>query len=210
MRIAIDLNDVIRNFSQNFLKVYVENYNRDFDLSDFEFWSNNMAEVFSFKSDNSYYNFIYNDYAFELYGKCNTMTTDLVSSLDFWTERILQDLDCDEEISVMFVSPKEYGKSIGNTFFFLSKLGVNIRETYFPIDSSTIWDRCDVLITANPQLLESKPKDKITVKIHAEYNKEDEADFSYRTASSFFKNKENTEKVFELWQKTQNTLNIKD
>ena len=37
MKIAIDLNDVIRDFSNNFLRYYIERYNHEFDLDDFEF-----------------------------------------------------------------------------------------------------------------------------------------------------------------------------
>ena len=58
MKIAIDLNDVIRDFSSNFLKYYIEGYNRAFDLTDFEFWSHDMSAVFPFSSDSSKFNFI--------------------------------------------------------------------------------------------------------------------------------------------------------
>ena len=168
MKIAIDLNDVVRDFSNNFVRYYIEGYDHKFDLTDFEFWSHDLSAVFPFKSQNAYYNFIYNDYAFELYGK---------------------------PIEVMFVSPKEYGLSIGNTYFFLSKLGTKIREVYFPTDSITIWDKCDILFTANPELLESKPEGKISVKIKTEYNKEVQADYSFKDLSTFLTNNENTEKL---------------
>ena len=65
MKIAIDLNDVVRDFSNNFLKYYIEGYNRSFDLDDFEFWTNDMTILFPFKSKNSYNNFIYNDFLCE-------------------------------------------------------------------------------------------------------------------------------------------------
>jgi hypothetical protein len=35
MKIAIDLNDVIRDYSDNFLRVYVTNYNREYDTDEF-------------------------------------------------------------------------------------------------------------------------------------------------------------------------------
>lgn len=195
MKIAIDLNDVVRDFSNNFLKYYIEGYNRSFDLDDFEFWTNDMTILFPFKSKNSYNNFIYNDYAFELFGKCPSCYRGLEEDLNTWTEQTLKDLDTNEEIELMFVSPMEYGLSIGNTYFFLSKLGTKIRETYFPTDSLTIWNKCDVLITANPDLLERKPDNKISVKINTDYNKEIKADFSYFTLAGFLKNNENIEHI---------------
>lgn len=184
MKIAIDINDVIRDFSNNFVRYYIEGYDHEYDLSDFEFWSNDMQAVFPFKSQQSYFNFVYNDFAFELYGKCGTCTKNLAAELNDWTEKAIKDLDVDEDIEVMFVSPMEYGLSIGNTYFFLSKLGTKVREVYLPTDSSTIWDKCDVLITANPKLLDSKPEGKVSVKIKADYNKENDADYTFKDMSA--------------------------
>lgn len=192
MKIAIDINDVVRDFSNNFVKYFIEGYNHEFDLTDFEFWSNDLSIVFPFKSKQSYYNFIYNDYAFELFGKCGVCTRKLETELNDWTEKTLKDIDTDEPIEVIFVSPKEYGLSIGNTYFFLSKIGTKIREVYFPTDSQTVWDKCDILITANPDLLKNKPENKISIKIKFDYNKDVEADYTFKDLSTFLTNEENT------------------
>lgn len=195
MRIAIDLNDVVRDFSNNFIRYYVEGYNHEYDLSNFELWSNNLSAVLPFKSDKAYNNFVYNDYAFELFGKCGVCSRNLGTELNEWTEKTLKDIDTDEDIEVLFVSPMEYGLSIGNTLFFLSKIGTKVREVYFPKDSMTIWDKCDVLITANPNLLENKPEGKVSIKIKTDYNNEAESDFTYKDLSTFLTNAENTEKL---------------
>ena len=195
MKIAIDLNDVVRDFSNNFVRYYIEGYDHEFDLTDFEFWSNDMSAVFPFKSKQSFFNFIYNDFAFELYGKCGTCTKNISSELNDWTEKDIKDLDVDEEVEIMFVSPMEYGLSIGNTYFFLSKLGTKIREVYFPTDSMTIWDKCDVLITANPALLDAKPEGKVSVKIKADYNKETNADYTYKNLSALISDKKFLEEL---------------
>lgn len=197
MKIAIDINDVVRDYSNNFVRYYIEGYNREFDLSNFEFWTNDMQALFPFNSKNSYFNFVYNDYAFELYGKCPTATRNLSSELNDFTEKTLKDLDVDEEIELMFVSPFEYGQSIGNTYFFLSKLGTKVREVYFPQDSSTIWDKCDVLITANPTLLDTKPEGKVSIKIKAEYNEDSDADYTFKDLSSFISDEKNIIKLID-------------
>ena len=197
MKIAIDLNDVVRDFSNNFVRYYIEGYNHEFDLSGFDFWTNDMSALFPFASQNAYFNFVYNDYAFELYGKCPTCTKNLSSELNDWTEKTIKDLDIDEDIEIMFVSPMEYGLSIGNTYFFVSKLGTKIREVYLPSDSATIWEKCDVLITANPKLLESKPEGKVSIKIKAEYNDESAADYTFKDLSAFIRDSKNIEKLIE-------------
>lgn len=195
MRIAIDINDVVRDFSNNFVRYYLEGYNREFDLSDFEFWTNDYTALFPFKSKQSYNNFVYNDYAFELFGKCGTCYRGLEQELNTWTEQTIKDIDTEEPIDIIFVSPMEYGLSIGNTYFFLSKLGTKVREVYLPIDSQTIWDTCDVLITANPNLLNTKPEGKVSIKIKTEYNNDSEANYSFNDLSGFISNPENTEKI---------------
>lgn len=195
MKIAIDINDVIRDFSNNFVKYFIEGYDHNFDLSDFEFWSNDLSVVFPFKSKQSYHNFIYNDYAFELFGKCSVCSRKLETELNEWMEKTINDIDTDEPIEVILVSPKEYGLSIGNTYFFLSKIGTKVREVYFPTDSQTIWEKCDVLITANPDLLSNKPENKISVKIKFDYNKDVEADYTFKDLSTFLTNEENTIKL---------------
>ena len=195
MRIAIDLNDVVRDYSVNFLRYYIEGYNHDFNLDNFEFRSRDMKAVFPFSSDQSYYNFIYNDYAYELYGKCGTCDKDVQPKLNEWHEVMLNDLDIDEPIDVLFVATKEYGLSIGNTYFFISKLGTKVREVRMPKDSSEVWDYCDVLITADPELLACKPGGKKSVKIRAEYNHDAEADYTYPTLVSFLSDINNTTKM---------------
>lgn len=195
MKIAIDLNDVIRDYSNNFVRYYIEGYDRNFDLGEFEFWTNDLTALLPFKSQASYNNFVYNNYSFELFGKCPTCSQGLKQLLNDWTEKTLKDLDIDEEIEVMFVSTMEYGTSIGNTYFFISSLGTKVREIYLPIDSYSIWDKCDVLITANPKLLGSKPDGKTTIKINTEYNKESESNYTFNSLESFLNNEENTIKL---------------
>lgn len=201
MKIAIDINDVVRDYSNNFVRYYIEGYDHEFDLTDFEFWSNDMQAVFPFKSQQSYFNFVYNDFAFELYGKCGTCTKNISAELNDWVEKTVKEMDVDEDIELMFVSPMEYGLSIGNTYFFLSKIGTKIREAYFPVDSSSIWEKCDVLITANPKLLETKPEGKISIKIRADYNKESEADHTYKDLSTFITKQENLEEILNEFKK---------
>ena len=195
MKIAIDLNDVVRDFSNNFLKYYCESYDHTFNPDGFEFWTNDMRILFPFKTDNAYNRFVYDDFSFELFGKCETCGRSLTTDLSVWL-RDIENIETDEKIEVMFVSTMEYGASIGYSYFFISKLGTDVREVYFPKYSLDVWDRCDVLITANPQLLNNKPEGKKSVKIKTEYNNECDGDFEYRSLSKFCQDVNNTEKLF--------------
>lgn len=197
MKIAIDLNDVVRDFSNNFIRYYIEGYNHEFDLDDFELWSPYLNQVFPFQSDAAYTNFVYNDFVFELFGKCDVCSRNLESEFNDWCEKTIKGIETTEPIELMIVSTMEYGNSIGNTLFFLSKIGTKVREYYFPADSKTIWDKCDVLITASPYLMSIKPDGKTVVKINTEYNKEDQADYSFNSLSTFLSNKENIKSILD-------------
>ena len=185
MKIAIDLNDVIRDYSNNFLSMYLNYYNHDFDTTDFEMWTNDMQTLLEFKTDRAYQKFVYEDYPFELFCKCGTCTKKLPVELKEWVAS-LKDKDVKEPIEVMFVSPMEYGASISYTYAFIGNLGCGVREVYLPMDSRTIWDKCDVLVTANPIFLNNKPENKKVVKIKTEYNTECKGDYEFKKISDFF------------------------
>lgn len=193
MKIAIDLNDVLRAYTRNFAKVFKHEYDHTFDPDTVEVKSSNLAEVFPFESKTEYNRFVYQDYPFELFGKCDSVTKDVPASLTMWVNR-LKDIDTEEPIDVMIVSTMEYGLSIQSTYFYLSKLGCKVREVYMPVDSLTIWDRCDVLVTANPKLLENKPEGKTSIKITTDYNGECPADETFGNVCDFFDNLDNVRK----------------
>ena len=130
-----------------------------------------------------------------MYGKCATCDKDVQSKLNEWHEVMLNDLDIDEPIDVLFIATREYGLSIGNTYFFISKLGTKVREVQMPKDSAESWNYCDVLITADPELLACKPEGKKSVKIRTEYNHDAEADYTYPTLVSFLSDINNTTKM---------------
>ena len=195
MTIAIDLNDVVREYLDNFLRYYVERYNQEFDYDDFEAYTDDKEILFPFKTKEAYERFTYWDYAFELYGKCPVCERNLETKFNEWVDKILPNIDTEDSPEVMIVSPMEGGASICATYFFLSKLGVKIRNVYFPKDSLTIWDKCDVLVTASPKLLNAKPEGKTSVKIEQRYNEDCPADYTYRTFCRFIEDTEIIEKI---------------
>ena len=69
-------------------------------------------------------------------------------------------------------------------------MATRIREVYLPEDYVSIWDKCDVLITADKKLLNNKPDDKISVKIETTYNYDDNADLVYGSLMMLLKDEE--------------------
>ena len=79
MTIAIDINDVIRDFTRQFIKYYQKVIDPSFeieydDVNDFEF-----TNIFPFLDENGnvdihqYYRFKYEDCAFEIFGRADVM-----------------------------------------------------------------------------------------------------------------------------------------
>ena len=191
MKLAIDLNDVIRDYSRNFVKYFKKGINHAFDEDGVEFYTNDMSLLLPFSSNEQYRRFVYEDYPFELYGKCPTVEQNLARDLNEWIEFTLPD----EDIEVMFVSPMECDLTIQSTYSFLAKIGSRVREVYFPIDSATVWDKCDVLITANPRFFNSKQDGKKLVKVKKDYNKECLADLEYDSLMDIITDSEFVSKI---------------
>lgn len=197
MKIAIDLNDVLRDYTANFGEYFKKGYDKDINLDEIEITTNDLSEVFPFKSRYDYEHFVYEDFAWELFAKCPSCERGLGAAFSNWVTKTITNIDVEESIDIIIVSTMEYGITIPATYWFISKLGCRAREIYLPTDSSTIWDKCDALITANPKLLLEKPEGKKSVKIKTDYNADCEADFEYNNMLEFLSRDEYIEKLVQ-------------
>jgi hypothetical protein len=179
MTLAIDINDVIRDNMFQFRYIYQKYVDSSFeiDLNDIDTY--NMMDHYPFGDENELNQFKYIDYAFELYGRAEACDKRLPYALNDYLEKTLKDLD--EVPNVILFSPFEIGLTIQSTFSFLSARTIRAREIYFPIDSMTIYDRADVVITAQPSLIENCPEGKTVIKIVKPYNKEIETKYSFNS-----------------------------
>ena len=189
MKIAIDLNDVIRDYSRNFVKYFKKGINNSVDEDNLEFYTNDLEVLLPFVSKEQYRRFVYEDYPYELYGKCPAVESNLPRELNNWIEITLLDGD----IEVIFVSPMESDLTIQSSYAFLARIGSRVREVYFPIDSSTVLDKCDYLITANPRFF--GVNDNKIIKINKEYNTDYDIKLSYDSLMDIINDKEFVDKI---------------
>jgi hypothetical protein len=189
MKIAITLDDVIRNKTKAILKSYKKIHD-EFDVDSVKIETNNYKKILGFKTDEEYYKFLYEDYVFEIFAEAEVTEKMLDKQLNLWHIDVNNNEDIEEPIELILANPYEFNASIGFTHFFLARIATRIRETLFPTDSVKIYDKCDVLITADPKLLENKPSDKITIKIETDYNKDLKSDFTYSNLMEFLNDKE--------------------
>lgn len=189
-RICFTLDEVIRAKFKQFGKIYKKYVDNDIILEDLDLSSGDLCEIF-FNGDIKAYNkFLYEDYPFEIFAEAKTTTPAIDKKFILWHMDLVEDEDMDEEIEISLANPYEFNASIGNTCFFLSKIATRVRNIYFPQDSSEIWKKCDILVTADKKLIESKPDGKMCIKIKTPFNDGLEADAEYNNLEEFFKDNE--------------------
>jgi len=200
MRIAIDLNGVLRDTIGKITQVYdkhmmnevlevdesskifnnsgdtewelVETENTKFDYGySLPITSLNLREFFKFKDDDEYYSFMYEEFPMQIFGHAGSTE---MSSFNDLNEFYISNRD---NFRISIVSD-EIGKSKPATLFFLSKFGCLIEELKFfnETTKNLMWDEIDILLTANPDLLLNKPDNKIVIKFETEYNKNIQTD----------------------------------
>ena len=209
MKIGIDINGVLRDtigkFTQLYEKHLIESneneeviqttYELDMsgnttpiteNLEKFEYKkisdvdSLELDKHFSFRSKDELFNFMYEEYAMELFGHA--------PSTEMTTFNILNEIyfNLRDKNELVIVSG-EIGKSKPSSLFFLSKFGCLLEKVVFfsEITKNNMWDQIDILLTADPILLLEKPVGKIVVKFNTSYNKQIKSDYEISSLSEF-------------------------
>jgi hypothetical protein len=193
MRIAIDVNGVLRDTIGKFKHLYekhlIDGNHQDLlnptytiDLSGnteieltpepFEYKilsspdSLDLKKHFSFQNDEEYYSFMYEEYCMELFGHAPSTEMTTFNELNEIYKQNRDNLD-------FLIISDEIGKSKPATLFFLSKFGCEIEKVVFysNFTQNKIWDEFDILLTANPTLLLNSPSEKKIIKYETDYNK---------------------------------------
>ena len=176
MKICFTLDDVIRAKTKQVAMVYQKYVNNDIELDQLDFTKNDMCETLGIENEDDYRKFLYEDYGFQVFSEAPVTTKALDRNFNLW----LLDLEDMEDIpEVSIASTYEYNQSIGFTCFFLSRIANKVREIYFPKSNNELWDKGDVVVTADPNALMVKPDGKVSVKINTDYNKDCPSDLSY-------------------------------
>ena len=174
MRIAIDVNGVLRDtllrIEQVYTKFYVDNpFITDEEKEPYEVLSPvetlDISKHLKFKDEDEVYDFLYREHTMEIFG--HAPSVEMTSFNDF--NEFYTDFRDNNEIIIV---SDEIGKSKPATLFFLSKFGCLVEKIkfYSEITTNSMWDEIDVLLTANPNLLLNHPTDKIVIKFNTVYN----------------------------------------
>jgi len=201
MRISIDTNGVLRDTFGKAETIYqkfmIDDYIPTEGEEEFEFKLNlpitsmNLTDHFVFRTNEDLFEFFYVDFPMNIFGHAGSTENNSFNTLN----DIYKDLRDEHELTVV---SDEIEKSKPATLFFLSKFGCLIENVKFfsKITEESLWENTDILLTSNPNLIETKPEGKIVVKYKTTYNVNEEADFEI----------ENLEQFKELYEK----LNLKE
>lgn len=186
MKIAIDTNEVLRSFLDQFSLYYKKGIDRKFDIDNIIYDDINLRVLFPFESDYQLNSFLYEDFVLEIFGHAKQKDGNTIDKFNNWTYE-LEDLDIDEEIELTIISIGESHKSIPSTMFFFSKTGCICKNYEFSNDIEKLWEKYDLIVTANNQILDLKPENKKSVKINTDFNKEIESTYSFESFKDFMK-----------------------
>jgi 5'(3')-deoxyribonucleotidase len=188
-RIAISVNEVLRDFLSQFIYTY-DKYIEPTNLKVNDIVNFNLSEQFRFSDNRNLNTFLYLESPLEIFGHADQLNDGLMNHFNNLIMMIKDDGDHRIEIT-----SREVDKSIPSTYFFLSKTGCKIENIRFVQQHSEEWGDNDILITANPVALENKPSGRISVKVKAPYNKNVSADYEIDSILDFIKDEELRNKI---------------
>jgi len=176
MRIAIEINGVLRNTINKIEQTYQKYYIDKTDGIEDEIFSYGMSlpvtsltlqNHFKFQDDDKLFSFLYEEFPMEIFGHSQS------SEYSTFTELNELYVNLRDNHELLIVSD-EIGRSKPASLFFLSKFGCLLEKVKFYSNSTinSMWSEIDVLLTSNPTLLLEHPSDKILIKFETEYNKE--------------------------------------
>jgi hypothetical protein len=180
MKIGITLNEVLRDFLGQLVYTCDKYKKLKGEVKEGDVTTFDLLEYFDFKDKTELNKFLYFEESLEVFGHADQLKDNIFMHFN----QFLMDMQDEEEHEIILVS-REYNKSIPSTYFFLSKTGCRASKIDFVKNFEDKWDNVDVLITANPIALESKPTGKISVKVKASYNEDVDADFEVDSILDF-------------------------
>lgn len=182
MKIGIDINEVIRDFIGQLeytYNKYIEGEKIDIEENPVD--SFDLLKHFPVDGNIDTLNkFMYEEAALEIFGHADELHDNTVNRLNQFHMGIVDD----EEHEICLVS-REAINSIPATHFFLSKTGCRVQNIKFVTKYKQMWEGLDVLVTANPLLIESKPNGKTVIKIKSTYNEHVQGDYEFETLKDF-------------------------
>lgn len=171
-RVAIEIDGVLRDTYEKMEQLYQKFFIDELELVDEDFKyeifkpfdTENFKNHFSFKTDEEYFSFLYEEFTMQIFG--HAPSTELSTFIDL--NRMMKDLKEDFEFILV---GEQIMKTRPATLFFISKFGCEIDKIIFynKNNKSKIESDFDILVAASPSLIDFY-KDKTTIVYETSYN----------------------------------------
>ena len=196
MKIGITIDGVVRDFITKFELVYDKYYpvideetgeNKEIerDIKDLDLLSH-----FEFTGGTKDLNkFMYVDASLEIFGHAGEVKLNSVEHLN-QLHNMIEDMG-----HTPIIISKELNNSKPATLFFLSKLSCKVSTIKFVRDYKDKWKYVDVLITASPDTLLTKPSEKVSIKVINTYNKNCNSDYTIVDLKEILEDESMLEKI---------------
>ena len=196
MKIGITIDGVIRDFITKFELVYDKYYpvideeTGDNITIEREIKDLDLLKYFKFSGGTQELNtFLYVDAALEIFGHAGEVKLNSIEHLN-QLHNLIEDLG-----HTPVIISKELNNSKPATLFFLSKFSSKINNIIFVRDYDDKWAQVDILITASPQTLSTKPSGKISIKVINTYNKDNVSDYTIIDLKELLDDKKMLDKI---------------
>tara|TARA_R110002051_G_scaffold241753_2_gene302190 strand:+ start:1701 stop:2273 length:573 start_codon:yes stop_codon:yes gene_type:complete len=164
MVISININGVIRDVLSKFEQVYEKYTDREV-LS--PVITPNLMEYVEFSDDNELLEFLYDEAPMEIFGQAKEIENNVISHIGELYKEMPDNY-------ILRMVSDDFGRAKPATLWFLAKYGLVCDEIIFyttkTIDS--VWEKTDLFITSDTDIIKSKPKDKKLVVIDKCYNED--------------------------------------
>ena len=198
IKVAIDINHVIRNINYQILKYYNKDIDPSLDIEEIDV-KDDIFKYLDFVTDTNKKEFIYTDYPYEIFGCAKASEKNLPSEINKWLYE-LTNYEKDT-VDVSYFSLGEDALTIQSTYFFLSKIGTRVRKVVFPLTDEEAIKDADVIISTDGKLL-SQAEGKYRVLIRTKFNEEYHKKFEYECDS--LSEVINDNGILDLWNKHVN------
>jgi len=207
MKVAITLNDVIRDFTSHFSKAYDKNVivshenfisyehvvddtwvkqevstnNKKLSIAE-KIDSFNLSKKHQFSSEEDFFDILYDQFSFEFFGTNEMTYPNAMIDLNILYKEIVKNHSCT-------LLSQEVNNSKHATLHFLSYNKCQVNNIKFLENYSKVWQVFDVIITANPYILKRKNlnnNNKLSIKINKPYNEHIKADYSFDSLSQVY------------------------
>ena len=164
MIISVTINDVLRDILARFEDVY-NKYHEDGVTSTVK--TPDLLKYTHFKTSEELYEFMYEESPMEIFGQAKEVEINVMTHL----KNLYKEMPKNYRLRIV---GDDLGRAKSSTLWFLAKYGCSCDEVSFYSTETLdeMWQKTDLFITADVDIIKSKPKNKELIIVDKVYNED--------------------------------------